>query len=187
MKIYPFEILDATNWSQLNTFNYLPRVIKTARGDDANRLANIIKKINSVNSDTVSSIGKKIGVYLTRDLKVWWDIKDSEKLGISIKYDKKLAAERLLPRSGFTILGLNENGPHRKEGPALIHKDGTEYYYNNGTLHREEGPAIVFPSGSEQWYINGEQLSEDQIEIHKLYLLGLDNIDIDVLELLDLI
>ena len=178
MKIYPFEILDASNMTNLNKSNYLPRVIKTSRGDDIKRLDNIIKKINLVNSDTASSIGKKIGVYLTPTLKVWWNITDSEKIGIRVKYDKKLAANRLLPRSGFIILGI--------KGPALKNIDGSEYYYVNGVLHREDGPAVKFPSGLEKWYIDGNELDENKLQIHKLHLLGLDDIDIYVLELLDL-
>lgn len=31
---------------------------------------------------------------------------------------------------------------HRKNGPALIYKDGTKMWYKNGYLHREDGPAI---------------------------------------------
>jgi len=32
----------------------------------------------------------------------------------------------------------------------------------NGSLHREDGPAIVFKNGSEYWYLNGVELSPEE-------------------------
>ena len=187
MKVYLFEIFDATHWSKLSKINYLPRLVSMARGDDIKRLENIIKRASVVNSDTVSSIGKKVGMYITPELKVWWNLSDSKQLGIDIKYNKKLACERILTRSGFKILGINENGPHRIDGPAVINeKEESEYYYINGELHREDGPAVTFKSGYTQWYINGRQLDDKEVEIQELYILGFDDIDINVLWLLDL-
>ena len=45
--------------------------------------------------------------------------------------------------------------PHREDGPAVIHSDGSEEWYLNGKLHREGGPA-VYGSGVDGWFINGK-------------------------------
>lgn len=71
--------------------------------------------------------------------------------------------------------------PHRADGPAVVHKDGSEEWYNhgvrhrggglpaltskktglvayyeNGLAHREGGPARATPGGREEWMIRGE-------------------------------
>lgn len=42
------------------------------------------------------------------------------------------------------------------EGPAVIEKDGTKYYYKNGKLHILNGPAIVYKNGGFEYYMNNE-------------------------------
>ena len=44
---------------------------------------------------------------------------------------------------------------HRKNGPAIIYRDGKEEWYQNGLLHRKNGPAIIYRDGKEEWYQNG--------------------------------
>jgi hypothetical protein len=34
---------------------------------------------------------------------------------------------------------------HREDGPALIQKDGKQYWLQNGKLHRSNGPCVVYP------------------------------------------
>ena len=46
---------------------------------------------------------------------------------------------------------------HRDDGPAIVHPDGTQYWYRNGQLHRDDGPAAVYQDGKQLWYRNGEQ------------------------------
>lgn len=47
---------------------------------------------------------------------------------------------------------------HRLFGPAVIRRDGTREYWQNGVLHRRFGPAIVRPGGGREWWINGQQI-----------------------------
>lgn len=49
---------------------------------------------------------------------------------------------------------------HRLDGPAIQHKDGTEYWYVNGMHHRLDGPAIRLKMGDglvDQWYVNNQR------------------------------
>lgn len=56
-----------------------------------------------------------------------------------------------------TIKWYNNKGMfHREDGPAVIHADGTEYWYRNGKLYRENGPSIVDIYGSKYWYLNNK-------------------------------
>jgi hypothetical protein len=56
----------------------------------------------------------------------------------------------------------NEEGHlHREDGPAVISKDGSQFWYNNGKCHREDGPALIFPDGDEYFYLNDKRYTED--------------------------
>lgn len=46
---------------------------------------------------------------------------------------------------------------HRNDGPALIFKNGTTAWYQNGIKHREDGPAIEWSSGNQTWYHHGKK------------------------------
>ena len=49
---------------------------------------------------------------------------------------------------------------HRKNGPAVIYKNGDKRWYNqNGKYH--DGPAIEWADGTKEWYLNGKELSSD--------------------------
>lgn len=50
---------------------------------------------------------------------------------------------------------------HRKDGPAIIHGDGTEEWYRLGERHREDGPATIFPDGTQIWYHKGLRHRDD--------------------------
>ena len=55
-----------------------------------------------------------------------------------------------------------QNGlPHRIDGPAVIHCDGTKMWYQAGVKHREKGPAVVYPDGTKEWWIAGCLHRED--------------------------
>ena len=56
---------------------------------------------------------------------------------------------------GAVIYRNAEGQPHRIHGPAVIHPDGAERWYQNGVLHRLDGPAVVYYSGTKRWYQNG--------------------------------
>lgn len=81
-------------------------------------------------------------------------------MGIDIMSDKKEFVE------GFTKKTVSEDGSvvytkvingrltiHRDDGPAVIHKNGEKYWYNNGNLHRECGPAVI-TAAMHKYYIN---------------------------------
>ena len=45
---------------------------------------------------------------------------------------------------------------HNENGPAVIHKDGSEEYWVNGELHRLDGPAIVGKDGFKAFFVHGQ-------------------------------
>lgn len=59
--------------------------------------------------------------------------------------------------------GLNENGAdvlHREDGPAIIHFDGAQEWYQNGKHYRIDGPALLLTDGTEMW-AQGHGLNRD--------------------------
>jgi hypothetical protein len=54
-----------------------------------------------------------------------------------------------------------DNKLHRTDGPAFIHANGTQWWYINGKLHRTDGPAIIRADGTQEWYLYGKQMSPD--------------------------
>ena len=67
-----------------------------------------------------------------------------------------------------TIYHKDANGElHNPYGPAVIHSNGTKYYYIHGKCHRTDGPAVIHPSGSKFYWVNDNLLSEE--EFNKLY------------------
>ena len=54
----------------------------------------------------------------------------------------------------FHVNALDEL--HSETGPAVIHPDGYQAWYQNGLRHRVDGPAVVYPEmGLEVRYVNG--------------------------------
>jgi hypothetical protein len=43
---------------------------------------------------------------------------------------------------------------HRIGGPAIVHLDGTQEYYQYNKRHRNDGPAVVNPDGTGRWYFD---------------------------------
>jgi hypothetical protein len=57
-----------------------------------------------------------------------------------------------------TEIWRNEIGRyHRLDGPAIIAKDGTQYWYFNDKRHRLDGPAYIGKDGTQEWFVNGER------------------------------
>ncbi len=57
---------------------------------------------------------------------------------------------------------------HREKGPAIIHYDGSRYWYQNDRLHRTDGPAYEYCNGTIYWFIKGIEYSEEEyLEILK--------------------
>lgn len=52
----------------------------------------------------------------------------------------------------WRLNGIIHRGGDR---PAIMYKNGAEYYYQNGYLHRENGPAVAWPSGKTHHFIFG--------------------------------
>lgn len=50
--------------------------------------------------------------------------------------------------------------PHREDGPAYTHVDGSEIWSLAGKWHREEGPAVIDSSGYKEWWLNDIQYTE---------------------------
>ena len=58
--------------------------------------------------------------------------------------------------SDGTVFYYNAQGEtHRTTGPAIIHSNGDEYWYQNGKRHRIDGPAVIRADGSKAWYQQG--------------------------------
>ena len=50
---------------------------------------------------------------------------------------------------------------HREDGPAIIHLDGTQEWFQNGELNRKDGPAVEYADGTKYWYKNNKLHRED--------------------------
>jgi hypothetical protein len=46
--------------------------------------------------------------------------------------------------------------------PAVIHSDGSQFWYQNGLKHRDNGlPAIIYANGVQLWYVYGRLRQTD--------------------------
>ena len=62
-----------------------------------------------------------------------------------------------------TIRYLNSEGQlHRVHGPAVIYKDGAEYWFQDGLRHSTYGPAVIYADGISFWYLHGDSMSEPE-------------------------
>lgn len=74
-------------------------------------------------------------------------------------YPQKWVEELL----GFTVQGGAvfyrdaEGRPHREDGPAVKHDEGTLMWYQRGEKHRVDGPAVERTDGRKEWWLNGER------------------------------
>ena len=50
---------------------------------------------------------------------------------------------------------LADGSPHRLDGPAVVHPDGTQEWWVDSQRHREDGPAVTRPNGYQRWYRHG--------------------------------
>lgn len=46
---------------------------------------------------------------------------------------------------------------HRVYGPAVVHRDGSRSWYQNGWRHRIGAPAVERADGGRAWYQNGQR------------------------------
>jgi hypothetical protein len=56
---------------------------------------------------------------------------------------------------------------HRDDGPALIHTDGSKFWYKHDNWHRVDGPAVEYTDGGKLWYLNDKRLlvkSQEEFE-----------------------
>jgi hypothetical protein len=52
--------------------------------------------------------------------------------------------------------------PHREDGPAIEHSNGTKSYHLHGRFHRIDGPAVEYADGRKSFYINGVKYDEEK-------------------------
>ena len=79
----------------------------------------------------------------------WFEIDEQQYVMYILSgYDIAVSDEHIIWR-------LNGN-PHREDGPAVIHSDGTQEWWLNGHLHREDGPAVIHSDGTQEWCLNGK-------------------------------
>jgi hypothetical protein len=57
----------------------------------------------------------------------------------------------------------NEDGQLHRENdkPALVYKNGNQFWFKNGKRHRENGPAVIYHNGDQYWYLKGRRHRED--------------------------
>ena len=54
------------------------------------------------------------------------------------------------------VLYYKNNLLHRKDGPAMVMKDGTQVWYKNGQIHSYNNePALITSDGFRAWYDTG--------------------------------
>ena len=53
------------------------------------------------------------------------------------------------------IYHVKDGKRHNENGPSVIYKSGTEFWYINGLEHREDGPSTEYCDGSKSWYYKG--------------------------------
>lgn len=55
----------------------------------------------------------------------------------------------------------------RRDGPAIIHRNGTKKWYYLNRLHRTNGPAIERSDGTKEWYVNGKRHRQEKPAVIK--------------------
>ena len=65
---------------------------------------------------------------------------------------------RIIRNDKGVVYYNSNNELHRDNDlPAVIHADGTQYWWVGGRLHRDNDlPAVIHADGSQYWYVNGE-------------------------------
>lgn len=63
---------------------------------------------------------------------------------------------------GGSIFYLLNGLPHRDDGPAIEHLNGTKTYHKHGKFHRLDGPAVIYADGRQSYYIEGIKYDEDK-------------------------
>lgn len=56
---------------------------------------------------------------------------------------------------------------HCDSGPAIVHVNGTKFWYQHGERHRLDGPAVIYSTGRVEYWIHGNRCdNEDQFKSH---------------------
>jgi len=63
----------------------------------------------------------------------------------------------IINTNGDTVWRNSIGQFHRIDGPAIIWKDGYEWWLND-VRHRLDGPALSWSDGTELWFINGKEV-----------------------------
>ena len=50
------------------------------------------------------------------------------------------------------IYHVKDGKLHNENGPSVIYRSGTEFWYINGLEHREDGPSTEYCDGSKSWF-----------------------------------
>ena len=66
-----------------------------------------------------------------------------------------------IDRDGTQYWVNSVNQTHRIDGPAVIHANGTQEWFENGQRHRTDGPAWIDADGTQEWFENGQQHRTD--------------------------
>jgi hypothetical protein len=85
-------------------------------------------------------------------------------LKFSAKGKKKPSFPNVEVDDEGTTWYLNEYGePHRLDGPAVIHSDGSREWWKDGVPHRLDGPALENGDGDYfEWWVDGEKIGTSE-------------------------
>lgn len=68
---------------------------------------------------------------------------------------------RIVPSGGVirggTIEFTEAEKNHRTDGPAIISRRGSHFWFRNGSRHRDGGPAVVWRHGHMEWMSEGSR------------------------------
>ena len=91
-----------------------------------------------------------------------FNLNDDRILNYEGTWSIEVSSRRVVDGDG-DIWYYNEDGElHREDGPAVVYRDGTKFWYRNGELHKEDGPAVIWYDGSMEWWLDGEEYSEEE-------------------------
>ena len=54
---------------------------------------------------------------------------------------------------------------HREDGPAVILKTGSKFWFQNGLRHCKDGPAIIWANGDKEWWVHGVNYTEAEFNL----------------------
>jgi len=73
---------------------------------------------------------------------------------------------------GSRVVHNKEGQLHCEDGPALLTKNGSKFWYKNDELHREDGPAIefYFEGDHDEYFFKGKRIYVSSLREFQSYI-----------------